>query len=71
MAKSMGKAVHAYLSDESFNGWQDFAEISGVSKSGLVEMLGRYLNEDVDIETLNVGEWVRAARRIDAARRRR
>lgn len=71
MAKSMGKAVHAYLSDEAFGGWQEFAEISGVSKSGLVEMLGLYMNEDVEMQTVDVQQWVLGARRIDAARRRR
>lgn len=59
------KAIHAYLTPESHDRWHDFVAGEGVSLSGIMEILGRdpgaYINDDA----------VKAARRLDAARRRR
>jgi hypothetical protein len=68
------KAIHAYLSPEAHDGWHAFAAEHGVSVSGLLEAIAldwsdrlasgerAYDNED---------DLVRAARRVDADRRRR
>lgn len=66
-------AVHAYLSVEAHAAWQMFAEENGCSLTGLLESIGQDLAKemaeagDSDIRQL----WVKAARKIDAARRRR
>lgn len=68
------RALHAYLSREAHDAWHDFAAEQGVSVSGLLEASGRNLAPVVDgnaeprKEQL---ELVDAARKIDAARRRR
>lgn len=66
-------AVHAYLSDEAHEAWFQFSSENGVSVTGLLEALGLELAEE--LETTEPDElrkhWVRAARRVDAARRRR
>ena len=71
------RALHAYLSDEAHETWHRIADEAGVTLSGLVEALA------VDFATVppdGTGDghghprWadvVRAARRIDAQRRRR
>jgi len=68
------RALHAYLSREAHDAWHDFAAEQGVSVSGLLEASGRNLapvvegNAEPQKDQL---ELVDAARKIDAARRRR
>jgi hypothetical protein len=65
------KAIHAYLDNDAWQAWQDFAEANGVSLTGLIEALGRELmDEEEDAEEHRI-PWVKAGRRIDAQRRRR
>lgn len=66
-------SLHAYLSDEAHDAWQVFAEENGVSITGLVEALGQDLLLGMRKEgaTEIRQDWVKDARRIDAARRRR
>lgn len=68
------RALHAYLSPEAHDAWHDFAAEQGVSVSGLLEAIG----EDLVDVTKKGGKprkehllLVDAARKIDAARRRR
>lgn len=67
------KALHAYLSDESWDAWRHFSEENGVSVTGLLEALGLELAEeleDSDADELR-RPWVKAGRKIDGVRRRR
>jgi hypothetical protein len=65
------RALHAYLSTEAHERWHVFAEEQGVSMTALLETMGVELPVgDDDLRP----EWqsrVRAARKIDAQRRRR
>lgn len=68
------EAIHAYVDVWSHRAWQSFAEENGVSVTGLIEALGREIGDEVE----RVGDptevrqpWVKAARKIDADRRRR
>ena len=66
------RAVHAYLSEDAADGWQDFANRAGVSMTGLLEVLGADLAGEGDDELENGRRsWVVRARRVDADRRRR
>lgn len=61
------RPIQAYLSDEARAGWEQLAETHGVSVTALIEAAGLAL-----AKTPKAGEkWVAAARRTDAARRRR
>ena len=62
------KALHAYVSDDAHDQWHDFAAGQGVSVSAMIEALAPQFADadDEAFETL-----VKAARRIDAKRRRR
>lgn len=67
------QAIHAYVSLEAQAGWVALAEENGVSVTSLIEALGLELRAeikeagDADIRV----PWVKAARKIDASRRRR
>ncbi len=67
------RAVHAYLSDEAHDAWNDLAAEHGVSLSGLFEALAH----DFTANPPNNGshprwdEIIRATRKIDVERRRR
>jgi hypothetical protein len=66
-------ALHAYLSVDSHASWQRFSEANGISITSLLEVLGLELEEEMrrtDPDDLRQ-PWVKAARRIDAIRRRR
>lgn len=63
------KAIHAYVSAEAMDGWQDFSIEHGISVTSIVEVLGhdfRDANGEADW-----GDLVKRARRVDAERRRR
>lgn len=68
-------AIHAYLSRFAKIAWQRMAEDNGISTTGLMEAIGAdfasaiHANGD-SADGLNP-RWVKAARRIDADRRRR
>lgn len=66
-------ALHAYLSAEAHDAWQTFAEVNGVSVTGVLERLGLDLAEEMKTEDPDAirKDLVRGARRIDADRRRR
>jgi hypothetical protein len=67
------RAIHAYLSEESHDVWHDLAERCGMSLSGFLEALARDFQEHVPDEG-GYPRWdqvVRAARKVDAERRRR
>ena len=68
------QALHAYLSPEGHEAWHDFSEENGVSVTGLLEAMGLELKQEIeaagdasDIRT----DWVKRARKVDGARRRR
>ncbi|MGH1502630.1 MAG: hypothetical protein ACRBI6_03685 [Acidimicrobiales bacterium] len=69
------KALHAYVSDDAHEQWHGFAAEQGVSVSAVLEALAPELDlEQFDGEqplTSRLDEVVRAARKIDAQRRRR
>jgi hypothetical protein len=67
------RILQASLSERSFDAWHVFAEDNGVTVTGLLEALGTQLAADIDVAgTLEVRQdWTRAARRVDAQRRRR
>lgn len=68
------RALHAYLSREAHDAWHDFAAEQGVSVSGLLEASGLNLAPVVEGRSeprKEQLELVDAARKIDAARRRR
>jgi hypothetical protein len=73
--EEVNPAVHAYLSIEAKTAWQQMAEDNGVSTTGLMEALGL---EWLELIREHGGEadglivpLVKAARKIDASRRRR
>jgi hypothetical protein len=68
------KAIHAFLTPEAHEAWHEFAAEHGVSVSGMIEAMAldwaeRRNGEDIDLPEID--ELARAARRIDAQRRRR
>lgn len=78
MTKQMTKpatrrALHAYVSDEAHDAWHDFAAEQGVTVSGLLEAMTAHLTT-ASTSTQVEAAWddtIKAARAIDAARRRR
>jgi hypothetical protein len=69
------KALHAYVSDDAHDQWHGFAAEQGVSVSAILEALAPELNLEDETTNAQIGERldtvVKAARRIDAQRRRR
>lgn len=72
------QAIHAYIEPATHTTWTLFAEDNGVSVTGLLEALGIELAADIDKAIADGGDatdvrqdWVKAARKIDAQRRRR
>lgn len=72
------QALHAYLSTDAHEAWQDFATENGVSVTGLLEAQGLDLADEIAKAENEEGgaadirqPWVKAARKIDAQRRRR
>lgn len=67
------RAIHAYLTIEGHDAWHRAAEEAGVSLSGLLEALAADLDAHPPADGGH-GRWdevIRAARKIDAQRRRR
>ena len=69
------KGLHAYVSEEAYLGWHEFAASHRVTVSAMIEVFGRGLgnrvdSEDVDLEDA-LQEVVRIAARIDRERRSR
>lgn len=74
MAKEQEKrAIHAYTSVEARDAWNEFADLNGVSVTGLLEALGLELIEELDhSDATEIRQaWVKAGRRVDAERRKR
>ena len=69
------KALHAYVSDDAHDYWHGFATEHGVTVSAVLEalapVLGNCSPKDPAKLTDVLNEVVKAARKIDAARRRR
>ncbi|MCB1251262.1 MAG: hypothetical protein KDB33_15115 [Acidimicrobiales bacterium] len=68
------RAIHAYLSDDAHEAWHEFAAENGVSVSGLLEAMGVRFAErlrDGEAADAELDALTRAARKVDAARRRR
>lgn len=69
------KALHAYVSDDAHDQWHGFAAEQGVSVSAILEALAPELDTDARPEPSDLGSRldsvVKAARKIDAQRRRR
>lgn len=72
------KAIHAYLSPEAHDIWHDYAEEEGVSVSGLLEVMATDLlaldpeTNDSQLSVRNaLPRITKAARKLDAKRRRR
>lgn len=61
------RALHAFVSDEAHSQWHDFAAEQGVSVSALLEALAPELR----LLSKRGEAIVKAARKIDAERRRR
>lgn len=67
-------ALHAYLSRPAHDGITIFATENGVSATALLEALGLEIAAEIEAGADPVEvrqDWVKAARKIDAARRRR
>jgi len=69
------KALHAYVSDDAHDQWHGFAAEQGVSVSAMLEALAPELDPEArpgpaDLNSQLTGV-VKAARKIDAQRRRR
>lgn len=76
MADHPRKALHAYLSADSHEQWHTFAAEFGVSVSAILEVLGAHLGSHVQapqgiVSDARIEDFVAAARRLDASRRRR
>ena len=69
------KALHAYVSDVAHDRWHSFAAEQGVSVSAVLEAMAAELTAGAAEAQAPLSERldavVRAARRIDAQRRRR
>lgn len=68
------KAIHAYLSDEAHEGWQELAAHTGCSVTALIEVIGQQWMDLLDegaIDRALDPQQADRARSIDAARRRR
>lgn len=67
------RALHAYVSDDAHDAWHDFAAENGVTVSGLLEALTPLLQSAPADATIAQAwdESVKAARAVDARRRRR
>lgn len=67
------RALHAYVSDDAHDQWHNVAVEWGVSVSALLEALAPTLNHETAAtdEGAPPASIVRAARQIDAQRRRR
>ena len=69
------KALHAYVSDDAHDQWHDFAAEQGVSVSAVLEALAPELDTEGRPEPTDLNarltSVVKAARKIDAQRRRR
>jgi hypothetical protein len=67
--------LHAYLETSTHEAFLAFSELIGVSTTAVLEIIGREFKEqiesDVDGEQIWTKEKIKAARRIDAERRRR
>lgn len=59
-------ALHAFLSHDAHEGWHGNAARLGVTVSGLLEVMGADLASMTERDPV-----VQAARKVDAARRRR
>jgi hypothetical protein len=71
---STRKAIHAYLSPQAHDAWHDFAAENGVSVSGLLEAMANEWSARLtrgEPALPDEDELVKAARRVDADRRRR
>jgi hypothetical protein len=74
MIMSERQAIHAYLSEQAHEAWQTFAEENGVSVTGLIEVLGLTLSDEIDAagDAASIRQdWAKQGRKIDAQRRRR
>lgn len=67
------RAIHAYLTVESHDVWHTVSEEAGVSLSGFLEALATDMKENAP-DSGGHPRWdsvIKAARKIDAKRRRR
>lgn len=67
--KKLRSALHAYVSEEAFDGWHRFSADHGVSVSGVIEAIG--LAFAASATNVAVDDLVQSSRRVDADRRRR
>jgi hypothetical protein len=67
------RAIHAYLTVESHDVWHTVSEEAGVSLSGFLEALAADMKKfpPEDGGHARWGDIIKAARKIDALRRRR
>lgn len=68
-------AIHAYLTEEAHEAWQEFSRQGGCSVTAAIEDIGQDLKVrlekgDVDNDD-ELRAWSRRARAIDSTRRRR
>jgi hypothetical protein len=64
------KVIHANVSDETFEAWQEFSIDHGISVTGIIEALGT-VGPLVGAKSLTADQLVKEARRVDSERRRR
>lgn len=64
------KVIHANVSDETFESWQEFSIDHGISVTGIIEALGT-VGPLVGAKSLTADQLVKEARRVDSERRRR
>lgn len=65
-------AIHAYVTDDAHRTINRFSEENGVTVTGLIESMCMALAERMEHDGPGCDpDWVRAARKIDAIRRRR
>lgn len=62
--------IHANVSEEAFQGWQEFSIEHGISVTGMIEALGRK-GPLVTGKALTADQLVKEARVVDGERRRR
>jgi hypothetical protein len=64
------KVIHANVSDDTFQSWQEFSIEHGISVTGIIEALGT-IGPLAGGRSVSADQLVKEARRVDSERRRR
>jgi hypothetical protein len=68
--KPKRQAIHAYLTPTAHNHIQDFADLGGISMTGVLEAMSEMMDDGSFTED-QMEQWTKKARYIDAQRRKR